>query len=344
MTNYLSYKDNFAKIRSINSKLVYGDLNFNKNPTVTIAIPTYKRQDLLKEAIESALNQKDYTDYEVIVVDNDPNPDTETEYLIRSYNNPKLLYYKNEQNLGMIGNWNRCLELARGKWYSMLHDDDLLSNVFLKEMFTVLNKYPKISFLYSGHYTLDERNLPNKNNAYFLKLRLKRIVTSFAKKIRKLSEWDYFLTVPIPPVGVIMKKENAINLGGFGEDTSQASDHLLFTRYCINYNTYSYNKKLCSYRFSENLSFQNGNIITSAGIVYDIAQELKNRSIFRKIFFKKYPDYFYSMFIKHIENYYQVSVKKNEVKFSEKNVKLNFFDMLFGNFIFTTWMLKNILI
>ena len=68
---------------------------------------------------------------------------------ITSYNvcYTKLLRYKNEKNLGIYGNWNRCLQLARGKWYTMLHDDDLLSNNFLKEMMGVLNKNPKISCL-----------------------------------------------------------------------------------------------------------------------------------------------------------------------------------------------------
>jgi cellulose synthase/poly-beta-1,6-N-acetylglucosamine synthase-like glycosyltransferase len=88
MSELLKYEDNFSKIKFIKSKLVYGDLNFNKTPLITIAIPTYKRPDLLEEAINSALNQIDFIDYEVIVVDNDPDSDTETEKLLKSYKNP----------------------------------------------------------------------------------------------------------------------------------------------------------------------------------------------------------------------------------------------------------------
>lgn len=67
-------------------------------------------------------------------MDNNPERGCETEKLMMSYsNNPMISYYKNADNLGMVGNWNRLFTLAKGKYVVMLHDDDLLLPTFLSE-------------------------------------------------------------------------------------------------------------------------------------------------------------------------------------------------------------------
>ena len=170
MSDLLKYKNNFSKTKFVKLKLAQGDLNFNKKPLVTIAIPTYKRANLLKKAIDSSLNQKGFSNYEVIVVDDDSNSDkeTETQKLMKNYDDPKLLYYRYEEggSLGMAGAWNKSLELARGEWYSMLHDDDLLKENFLEEMMQVLNSNENITFLKAQHDHIDERNFSNLKNNY----------------------------------------------------------------------------------------------------------------------------------------------------------------------------------
>ena len=64
-TDFFQYIDNFAKIAHVVSVPVKKAIL--ESPLVTIAIPTYKRADLLKEAIDSALNQDYEGIYEVII-------------------------------------------------------------------------------------------------------------------------------------------------------------------------------------------------------------------------------------------------------------------------------------
>lgn len=107
----------------------------DNNNLLTIAIPTYKRPQFLQQAIDSAVHQqKSGIRYNVIVVNNDPETDlTELEQLYR--NAPvDVRFYTNERNLGMLGNVNRCVELAEGKWISFLHDDDLLLPNYIHEI------------------------------------------------------------------------------------------------------------------------------------------------------------------------------------------------------------------
>ena len=132
--------NHFERYKNVKSNLIIGKEDPNAAPLVTIAIPTYKRAKYLKEAIDSALNQKDFHDYEVIVVDNDPENEFHVEKLISTYPKDKIKYYRNEKNIGMVGNWNRCIELSEGKWVSLLNDDDYLKNNFLSDWYQMMKK------------------------------------------------------------------------------------------------------------------------------------------------------------------------------------------------------------
>ncbi len=92
-------------------------------PICTIAIPVYNRAQLVRAAIESALAQ-DMADLEILVIDNastDGTWDT-----LQSYHDPRLRLVRNDTNVGLFGNLNRCLELAQGDYICILCSDDRL--------------------------------------------------------------------------------------------------------------------------------------------------------------------------------------------------------------------------
>ena len=109
---------------------------------VSIAIPAYKRK-WLKEAIESALAQ-DYPDIELIIVD-DHSPQDIIEVVDPYLVNERVSYYYNEINVGKesaADNWNRCLEYARGEFFVLLCDDDVLMPGFVSTLLRLARKYP----------------------------------------------------------------------------------------------------------------------------------------------------------------------------------------------------------
>ncbi len=334
---FFKYENNFKKFAHIKSKLVLGDLNYNENPRVTIAIPTYKRPDLLKQAIDSAINQNDFSDYEIIVVDNDSDSiiyESETEKLIKSYDDPKILYYKNEDNLGIYGNWNRCLELARGKWYIMLHDDDILLNDFLKETLYILSRNPKISCIKVRHFILDERNNAEKNT-------FKEKLKNFRRKIWRYSELDFLVENPIGgPVGIVIDREKAILAGGFNETYYPSSDYVFFTKYCMDNNIYYYNKVLCMWRVSKNESLSKGVLINSTKIHYNMINILREKNIIRNIFFKKYSLYFSLNALKEIKSFWKFEFEEEDVDFLTNNAKLNPFINLFYTMFKNIWSFR----
>lgn len=110
-------------------------------PLVSICIPTYNRAGMIREAIETSLGQS-YRNIEVIVVDN--NSSDNTEEVVKSYQDPRLRYVKNERNLGLFGNFNRCIELSRGKYLHILHSDDYIDPDFTACCVAFFQAHPSV--------------------------------------------------------------------------------------------------------------------------------------------------------------------------------------------------------
>ena len=274
-TDFFSYTNNFKKYNHIGSILIHGSIPVKK-PLITIAIPTFKRPQLLKESIDSALGQIGYNDYEIIVVDNDPDHISETETLIFGNNNKNLLYYKNESNIGMFGNWNRCIELANGKWVTILNDDDLLHPDYLNIMATFIK-------------TKKKYQLFSCNSVFFHKtndlIDIKENEKIFSYQISKIEIW--LTNVFLGSGSIIFSKKHAMLLGGFNEMFYPNSDYVLWYKFVNNFKCLKINRTLFRYRIFENESLK---IETLAGFVkndYFLRMQAIKKLFFLKIFAKR---------------------------------------------------------
>ena len=107
------------------------------NPLVSVCIPTYRGAAFLAATIDSVLHQS-YPHFEVWILD-DNSPDN-TQEVVSRYADPRINYIRNTKNLGPEGNWNRCLELAQGKYFKLLPHDDLLASDCLEAQVAVLEE------------------------------------------------------------------------------------------------------------------------------------------------------------------------------------------------------------
>ena len=78
------------------------------------------------------------TDFELVVVD-DASPD-DTAGVVLRYSDPRVRLVRNVRNLGVQANWNRCLELARGRYFKLLPQDDLIAPECLARQVEVLER------------------------------------------------------------------------------------------------------------------------------------------------------------------------------------------------------------
>ncbi len=103
------------------------------HPTISVCIPTYNNADTVEKCVESILSQTGPA-FELLIVD-DQSSDATVD-LVRTFadRDPRVRISVNEQNLGLVGNHNRCLELAEGGLIKFVHADDWLLDGCLERM------------------------------------------------------------------------------------------------------------------------------------------------------------------------------------------------------------------
>lgn len=157
---------------------------------VSIIIPTYKRPEFLKRAIDSAINQT-YNDIEIIVVsDNEIDSKYEKETLSIISNYEKLDNFKYLPAIGNKGGCyarNRGLEVAEGEYVNFLDDDDIMHKEKIKKQVDLLlSKKEKIAVVGCYASILDsngkqyriEKPIYDKNNILFSELKHNICTTS----------------------------------------------------------------------------------------------------------------------------------------------------------------------
>lgn len=115
-------------------------------PEITFAIPFYTGLPYLKVAIESVVAQKN-ANWRLLVCD-DSGAESGAEELLREYRDERIRFHRNERNLGMVGSWNRCLDLADTDLVNLLHADDALRPRYTGVMSSLAERYPDASALY----------------------------------------------------------------------------------------------------------------------------------------------------------------------------------------------------
>lgn len=124
---------------------------------VTVGIPTFNRAHFLADAISSVLAQT-YADFELVVSDN-ASTDNTSEVLAK-FKDSRIRIHRNATNIGLLGNFNRCLELARGDYFVLLGSDDYWEPTLLSRLVPLLEENPHALQAQSGGTFVAEDRSP----------------------------------------------------------------------------------------------------------------------------------------------------------------------------------------
>jgi glycosyltransferase involved in cell wall biosynthesis len=127
-------------------------------PRVSVCMPVYNNDRYLAESIESVLKQH-FEDFEIVVID-DCSTDRTAE-IAREFaaQDPRIRFLINPENLGMVPNWNRCMELAQGTYIKYLFGDDLFSSPeTLGLMVQAMELTPGASMVSSARTIINEQS------------------------------------------------------------------------------------------------------------------------------------------------------------------------------------------
>lgn len=111
-------------------------MNTPPRPRVSVCVPVYNGARYLSACLDSALSQT-MDDIEVVVVDDRSSDDTVPIAEAYARQDPRVRIELNDRRLGLIPNWNRCVELASGEWVKFLFQDDLLARSCVETLLSV---------------------------------------------------------------------------------------------------------------------------------------------------------------------------------------------------------------
>lgn len=118
-----------------------------EQPWVTFCMTTYKRPTFLKEQLQTLLRQT-FGNFNIIISDNDPEGSGEP--VVKEINDPRISYYTNEENLGMVKSFNRSLAKATSEYVVMITDDDPVYPFMLQTLYDLTLKHPGYGMYMGG--------------------------------------------------------------------------------------------------------------------------------------------------------------------------------------------------
>lgn len=179
---------------------------------VSVLMPAYNAEKYIAQAIESILGQT-FDDFEFIIL-NDCSKDR-TEEIILSYNDPRIVYLKNEQNLGVAVTLNNGLAAATGKYIARMDADDISLPERLEKQVAHLEANEDIAVLGTNV------ELFNENGT---------ISTGWSATDSEQMKVDLLFACGLAHPSVMMRTEVIRELGGYDVEFNGLEDYELWCR------------------------------------------------------------------------------------------------------------------
>ena len=246
------YHDSFAKIADVKTDMLFGDLAAVPQPMISVILPTYQRSALLEDALGSIVRQQHVgVAWECVVVDNTPLDDsncTPALDILRRLNDPRVLYYHHRVNLGSGYNWNRGVELARGKWVCFLHDDDVLFPDALRNIVRIIRLQSSCKLSLG---CIQARRVMFSDSSELAHLR-RNTVPYFEPLTRMRALIRGESGTGAPSCGTTFLKQAYMACGGINYDFGLTADAVLGYQIMRNYRVVMSDCVLGGYRWAEN--------------------------------------------------------------------------------------------
>lgn len=121
-----------------------------------IMLPYYGDVAQMKAAVESVLAQTEHS-WRLVVID-DGYPDPEPARWFASISDPRVIYLRNEVNLGANGNYRRAVDLVEADWFVMMGADDVMEPDFLRVVSEAIDSFEGADVIQPGVRVIDEHD------------------------------------------------------------------------------------------------------------------------------------------------------------------------------------------
>jgi glycosyltransferase involved in cell wall biosynthesis len=203
---------------------------------ISVCIPTYNGEKYLVACVESILRQT-FKNFELLIVDDSSSDNTLQ--IAQDYEklDNRIRVVSNKQNLGLVGNWNRCIELAKGEWIKFVFQDDWMALNCLEKMVSAIG--PKDYFVFCRRGFNFEENTPKATQEYYLN-HSKKVHRIFADKLNAkpedivaIASQNIGFNFIGEPTSVILNRKVFKDYGLFNENLIHICDADFWTRIAI---------------------------------------------------------------------------------------------------------------
>lgn len=292
---------------------------------VSVIIPTYKRKETLRTAIESIMKQT-YENLEIIVVDDN---DAGSEYrksvekIMEQYReNSRIIYVQNEKNMGGAAARNVGIQKAKGEYLAFLDDDDMYYPEKIEKQVLVFQKSqdPRLALVYCYVEQLNEDRKVN----YVLKNQLRGNCLYEAMCIDCVAPTSLWL----------VKKSAVVDVGMFSIVPSKQDATLILKLLVKGYTVDYVPEVLCSYA-----NFAIGEKITNYGarsINGELLYREACRGTFERLSVKQQNDVEFAFLIRLYRIYSSNKMKDETNKICKEMCQISVKKTI--NFFVRTWL------
>ncbi|CAI8927665.1 glycosyltransferase [Pseudomonas sp. fls2-241-R2A-110] len=129
-------------------------VNVGPVPLVSVVVPSYNHAKYISKAVDSILRQG-FADFELLISD-DMSQDNSWD-VISGFDDPRIRSFKQEKNLGPVGNLVFLIKQARGKYIALLNSDDAWYPSKLGKQVAILEAQPQLGASFTWADLVDDQ-------------------------------------------------------------------------------------------------------------------------------------------------------------------------------------------
>lgn len=191
--------------QELHSRKIEPILGTFHRPLWSVMIPTYNCANYLGETLASILEQAPKTELMQIEVVDDCSLEDDPEVVVKEVGKGRVSFYRQQQNVGHVRNFNTCIQRSKGQLVHILHGDDLVQNGFYDRIQQLFERYAEIGAAYCRHIIVDE--FGNWQQYSPLEQLESGILDNWLEKFAS--------TNPLQPPSIVVRRSVYEQLGGF---------------------------------------------------------------------------------------------------------------------------------
>lgn len=213
----------------------------NCKTLISVCIPLYNGEEYLEKALESVSAQT-YRNLEIIIVD-----DGSTDNSLSIVNNhlkgdSRIRLFKNQNRLGLAGNWNECIRCSNGEWIKFVFQDDFLAPDCIESMLEAIalsGKDVKVAFcrrkfIFDNPERLDFFDIEMRDRRFFWDIYPTKTQITPPETLQIVASWKA-RNVFGEPTSFLIHKKVFSKIGLFDENFHHIVDTEYWLRAAINF-------------------------------------------------------------------------------------------------------------